>query len=153
MTKKIYSLLIFIITLSSCAQNKTEEITTDSNGNVIERKEITNEKEVVKTSEEILEDFYKNQNDIKSLDKLISFRLYQKTPYVKFKETMETKNKVCGKLIEKKIVEKEFSEDKKAIKYKIFVNYEKKKTIEQIVMIKETENSNFQIFDYNIKTN
>ena len=106
MTKKIYSLLIFIITLSSCAQNKTEEITTDSNGNIIERKEITNEKELVKTSEEILEEFYKNQNDIKSLDKLISFRLYQKTPYVKFKETMETKNKVCGKLIEKKIVEK-----------------------------------------------
>ncbi len=153
MTKKFSSLLIFIITLSSCAQNKTEEITTDNNGNIIVRKEITNEKELVKTSEEILEEFYKNQNDIESLDKLISFRSYQKTPYVKFKETMETKNKVCGKLIEKKIVEKEFSEDKKAIRYKILVNYEKKKTIEQIVMIKETENSNFLIFDYNIKTN
>jgi hypothetical protein len=42
MTKKIYS-CNFIITLFFLCSNKTEEITTD-NGNVIERKEITNEK-------------------------------------------------------------------------------------------------------------
>ena len=155
MTKKIFTLLILIITFSSYCQNKKEEviteIVTDSNGKVISKS--TNKKEKIRTSDEVLNAFYDNQTNIKALDKMISFRFYQKTPFIKFKEVMETKNKVCGKLIEKKVVEKEFSEDKKAIRYKLLVSYEKKKTVEQVVMIRESENSGFEIFDYNIKTN
>lgn len=85
------------------------------------------------------------------MDKLISFRFYQKSPYVKFKETMETKYKLCGKYIDKEIVETEYSADKRAVRLKLNVKYEKKNTIEQIVLIKESENSNFEVFEYNIK--
>jgi hypothetical protein len=70
---------------------------------------------------------------------------------VKFKETMETKYKLCGKYIDKEIVETEYSADKKAIRLKLNVKYEKKNTIEQIVLIKESENSSFEVFEYNIK--
>ncbi|QYS86697.1 hypothetical protein JJC03_01120 [Flavobacterium oreochromis] len=66
---------------------------------------------------------------------------------------METKNNFCGKLIKKEIIEKEYSNNNLAIRYKLYVEYEKRKTTEQVVLIKESESSNFEVFDYNIKTN
>jgi hypothetical protein len=134
MMKNIYTILILVFTLYSYAQNKLGEATVDNEGNVIYETETTSNTEKHKTSEEVLEEFYFNQNNIKYLDKLISFRFYQKTPYVKFNETMEAKNKLCGKLITYKITETEYSEENNAVRYKLEVKYEKKNTVEQIVL-------------------
>jgi len=154
MFKKLFTLIIFMIAVSSVSQNKTEEIIVNGNGKIIESKENKVEEHLnLKTTEEILSVFYSNQDNIKVLDKLISFRFYQKTPYYKFKETIENKFKVCGRFINYKIIETEYSNDQSAVSIKCDVKYEKINTIEQIIMIKESENSNFQIFEYNIKPN
>jgi hypothetical protein len=100
------------------------------------------------TSEEVLDRFYLN---IEKLDNLISFRFYQKTPYVKFKETMKEKYNICGEFIDKKIIETEYSAEKNAVRFKLEVKYKNKNTIEQIVLIKEFENSSFEVYEYNIK--
>lgn len=155
MRKLILLILFFSITITSCAQNKTEEIIeeviVDNNEKIISKNSISTDKKNALTPEETLEKFYSNLEKIKEIDKLISFRFYQKSPYVKFKETMEKKYKLCGKYINKEIIETEYSADKKAIRLKLNVKYEKKNTIEQIVLIKESENSNFEVFEYNIK--
>ena len=93
------------------------------------------------------------QEKIEELDKCMSFRFYQKTPYSKFKEIMASKNKLCGKFITKKVIETEYSPDKKAVRYKIQATYETKNTVEQIIMIKESEQSKFEIFEYVILEN
>lgn len=155
MRKQIFLFLLLSITLNSCAQNKSEEIIeevrTDSNGNIISKKIISKDKNSILNYEEVLEKFYLNLKNIDELDKLISFRFYQKSPYVKFKETMKAKYKLCGEFIDKKIVETEYSADKKAIRLILNVKYKKKNTIEQIILIKESDNSNFEIFEYDIK--
>lgn len=137
----------------SYSQNKLGEVTVDNEGNVIHETETTSNTEKHKTSEEVLEEFYFNQNNIKHLDKLISFRFYQKTPYVKFKETMEAKYKLCGEFVNYKLIETEYSEGNNAVRYKLEVKYEKKNTVEQIILFKESKNSNFQVYEYNIKMN
>jgi hypothetical protein len=157
MTKHIITYLVFTISLSACAQNKTEEvieeITRDSNGKIISTTIVKKDKGNVLSAEEVLNQFYNNQEKIEELDKCMSFRFYQKTPYSKFKEIMASKNKLCGKFITKKIIETEYSPDKKAVRYKIQVTYETKNTVEQIIMIKESEQSKFEIFEYVILEN
>ena len=152
---QILLILLLSFAINSCAQNKSEEIIeeviTDSNGKIISKNIISKDKKRTLNSEDVLEKFYSNRKNIDELDKLISYRFYQKSPYVKFKEGMETKYKLCGEFIDKEIVETEYSADKKAVRLKLNVKYEKKKTIEQIVLIKESENSDFNIFEYNIK--
>ncbi|MFK7058927.1 hypothetical protein [Flavobacterium oreochromis] len=146
-------LFFLLTTLSIHSQNKknVNEVVVDKNGKVLSKS--TNKKEKIYTPDEILNSFYSNQNNINFLSKMISFRFYQKTPFVKFKDIMETKNNFCGKLIKKEIIEKEYSNNNLAIRYKLYVEYEKRKTTEQVVLIKESESSNFEVFDYNIKTN
>lgn len=152
---KINFLLFIILLFSSFShsQNKSGEVTVDNEGNVIHETETNSDIEKHRTSEEILKEFYFNQNNIKYLAKLISFRFYQKTPYVKFKETMEAKYKLCGKLINYKLIETEYSEDKNAVRYKLEVKYEKKNTVEQIILFKESASSDYEVYEYNIKIN
>lgn len=45
----------------------------------------------------------------------------------------------------------ETSEDKKSIGYVYNVTYQNIKTLEEIVLIKESENDSFQVYTYNIK--
>jgi hypothetical protein len=152
MLKKNLILLAMIFTISPFAQNKNEEILVNRNGVIIDS--INEDRNLkFKTYSEVLNEFYFNQKNIKSLDRLISFRFYQKTPYFKFKETMESKFLICGKFKDFKIIETEFSQDQNSIRIKCEVQYEKVSTIEQIIMIKETEKSNFLIYEYDIKTN
>lgn len=151
MRKTIFYFLILTFSFSY-AQNKKGEILTDAQGNVIEKKEvIEKENNKPETANEILKEFYLNQNNIEKLDKLISFRFYQKITYTEFKKTMESKFTACGKLLGYKIVQTEYSDDKKAIRINTDVRYENMSTIEQIVLIKESDKSNFQVFEYNIK--
>ena len=125
---------------------------TDGQGNVIDKKEIIDKENLkTKTPSEVLKEFYLNQNNIETLDKLMCFRFYQKTPYSEFKKTMESKFSACGNLLDYKIVQTEYSDDKKSVRLNTDVSYENINTTEQIVLIKETDNSNFQVFEYNIK--
>ncbi len=123
MIKQFITFFIFIITIVSCAQSKSEETVKDvivnNKGKIISKETISNYKKKPFTAEEILTKFYNNQKDIDELEELISFRFYQKTPYIKFKEIMELKNNLCGEFISKKILETEYSDDKKAV----FLNY------------------------------
>ena len=64
---------------------------------------------------------------------------------------MESKFVTFGKLTDYKIVETKYSDDKKAVAINTEVQYEKIKTTEQIVLIKETDDSNYQVFEYNVK--
>jgi hypothetical protein len=151
MTKQFILYLFFLSSLFTLAQNKSEviieETTVDNNGKVISKR-TSNDKEIILSPEEVLIKFYNNQDKIEELDKLNSFRFYQKTPFSKFKENMESKKKLYGKFISKKIITIDSTPDKKAVKYKVEVTYEKKNTTEQIIMIRETENSKYEIYDY-----
>ncbi|WP_163401515.1 hypothetical protein [Flavobacterium fluviatile] len=147
--KNITIILMLIICSISRGQNKTEDILVDSNGKVISKSKIKNTEKI--SSEKTIEMFYKYQNNIEKLSPLISFRFYQKTPYYKFKEILKEKNKSCGKLIEKTLMKSETSTDKKSIGYAYKVTYQNIKTVEEIVLIKESENDNFQVYIYNIK--
>ncbi len=140
---------MLIICSISRGQNKTEDILVNSNGKVISKSKIKKTEKI--SSEKTIEMFYKYQNNIEKLSPLISFRFYQKTPYYKFKEILKEKNKSCGKLIEKTLMKSETSADKKSIVYSYKVTYQNIKTVEEIVLIKESENDNFQVYIYNIK--
>jgi hypothetical protein len=151
--KTILLILTLSISFASCGQKKIEEIVTDANGNVISKTEITDSK---KTSENIspeqtIEMFYKKQNDVKAIDRLMSFRFYQTTPYVKFKEMLNEKNKACGEFIEKYYIESRKADDNKAIAFTYKVKYKNVETIEEISLLKETENDDYKIFIYKIK--
>jgi hypothetical protein len=148
-----FLLLSIIAVFSSCGQNKTEEVIINQDGKIINQTENNGENDNDKnvSSDRIINKFYENQTDIKELDKLMSFRFYQKTPYSKFKESMIQKNIEFGKLIEKKITKTEFSEDNNAISVKLNVTYENETTIEKIVLIRETEKSIYKIFEYDLE--
>ena len=92
--------------------------------------------------------FYKNIDDASKLDNLMSFRYYQNIPYNKFKELTLKKAEQFGKLKNKKIIGKEFSPDKKAVKYYIEAEYEKANSNEAIILMKENEKDNFKILEY-----
>ncbi|PNW25763.1 hypothetical protein [Formosa algae] len=150
MRKTIFYLLILTFSFSY-SQYIKREITIDGQGNVIDEKEIVDKENLkIKNPSEVLKEFYLNQNNIE-IDKLISFRFYQKTPYIKFKEIMKSKFTVCGKFLNYKIVQTEYSDDKKSVRLNTDVSYENINTTEQIILIKEFDNDNFQVFDYNIK--
>jgi hypothetical protein len=151
--KRILLILTLLISLVSCGQTKVEEIIINGNGKVISKTEIKGlkNKSENKSPEKTIELFYKNQNNIKVIDSLMSFRFYQKTPYVKFKEILNEKNKLCGEFLENTLIKTQKSEDNNAIAFTFKVKYKKEETIEEIGLLKESENSDFQIFTYNIK--
>lgn len=147
--KKTILILMLFITSISIGQAKLREVTVDPNGKVISK--TTVKKSTYRSPEKTIEMFYENQDDIKALDPLISFRFYQKTPYYKLNEILEQKNKSCGKFVEKTLVKTKTSDDKNSIAYLYNVTYKNMKTTEEIVLIRESTNDNFQVYIYNIK--
>lgn len=142
-------LLLFVLVFYSCNQNKRTE--TESNNEF--RDEILEEKNEKNNPVKTLIKFYENQDKINVLDKLISFRFYSKTPFVEFKKTMEAKNLLFGVFKKMRIIKFEYSSDKNIISYLLYVDYEKSSTYEKIVLIKESKNDTFKIFEYDIKHN
>lgn len=141
--------MVFCITSISTGQNKTQDVLVDANGKVISKSTV--KKSINRSPEKTIELFYKNQNDIKALDPLISFRFYQKTPYYKLNEILKEKDKSFGKLLEKTLIKTKTSEDKNSIAYLYNVTYQKLKTTEEIILIRESQNDDFQVYVYNIK--
>lgn len=146
---KIFLLLMFWITSASIGQNKLEEVLVDPNGKVISKTKL--KKSITRSPEKTIEIFYKNQNNIKIIDPLISFRFYQKTPYYKLKEILAEKDKTCGKFIKNTLIKTKTSEDKNSIAYLYNVTYQNLKTIEEIILKRESINDDFQVYVYNIK--
>jgi len=141
--KRLIFLFAVTISLISCAQ-KVEDVITTPDGKVI-----TDSKDINPYNlEETVKEFYKNINDASKLDKLMSFRFYQKIPYNKFKEMMSEKSKKFGNVTNINKLNSEFSPDKKAVKYTFDIEYDKTKTQEILVLIKENENDNFKVFEY-----
>ena len=144
-SNKLIIFVSIILSLNSCAQNKIETKITDANGNEV----ITNNDDVNPNNlEKTIDEFYLNINDSKKLDNLMSFRFYQKIPYNKFKELMQTKSEKFGVFENKKIEKIEFSPDKNAVKYILDIKYEKTETKEILILIKETEKDNYKIYEY-----
>lgn len=148
MKKLLIFLLIMIPTIFIAQEVQTEEL-RDAKGNLISKTIVNpNKREKSLNAKETADLFYKNQNNVKLLNSLMSFHFYQKTPYFKFKEIMEQKNKVFGKFLSKTLIS--ISNPEKGItvhKYK--VNYEKQSTVEEIGLIKESEDS-YEIISYNV---
>ena len=144
---KFFTIFTFILmSLNSCAQNKTETIVKDGNGKIIE----SESKDINQNNvNETLDLFYKNIENSKNLDNLMSFRFYQKMPYNKFTEFTSQKAKKFGKFKNKEVIKKEFSPEKNAVKFFVKVNYENVETNEELVLIKESEKDNFKIYEYN----
>lgn len=143
--KKFVVFFTICTSLISCAQNKATVI-TDANGNEIK----SNNQDINPNNLEItVEKFYKNINNTSELDQLLSFRFYQKIPYNKFKDITNEKFKKFGNLVNTNKLATEFSPDKKAVKYTFDNVYEKAKTRETLILIKENEKDNFKIFEYN----
>lgn len=141
--KRLIFFFAVTISLISCAQ-KIEDVITTPDGKVI-----TGSKDINPYNlEETVKEFYKNINDASKLDKLMSFRFYQKIPYSKFKEIISEKSKKFGNVKYINKLSSEFSPDKKAVKYTFGIEYDKTKTQEILVLIKENEKDNFKIFEY-----
>jgi len=141
--KRLIFLFAVTISLISCAQ-KVEDVITTPDGKVI-----TDTKDINPYNlEETVKKFYQNINDASKLDKLMSFRFYQKIPYSKFKEIISEKSKEFGNVKNINKLSSEFSPDKKAVKYTFGIEYDKTKTQEILVLIKENEKDNFKIFEY-----
>ncbi|WP_347065407.1 hypothetical protein [Flavobacterium sp. WV_118_3] len=149
MKKLLIFLLIMIPTIFIAQEVQTEEL-RDANGKLISKTVINpNKREKSLTAEEIADLFYKNQNNVKHLNSLMSFRFYQKTPYFKFKEIMEQKNQTFGKFLNKTLISVTNPEKGITIhKYK--VNYKKRTTVEEIGFIKENEGDSYEVISYNI---
>ena len=143
-------LLIMIPTIFIAQEAQTEEL-RDAKGKLISKTVInSNKREKSLSAEEIADLFYKNQNNVKQLNSLMSFRFYQKTPYFKFKEIMEQKNQAFGKFVNKTLINVSNPEKGTTIhKYK--VNYKKRSTVEEVGLIKEDEGDSYEVISYNIQ--
>ncbi|NUY82744.1 hypothetical protein HUK80_17710 [Flavobacterium sp. MAH-1] len=152
--RKIILIFTFSCSLISCGQKTAERIeenVTDGNGKVISREIIDSKKGGKRTAERTVELFYGNLNDIKAIDSLMSFRFYQIIPYFKFKELLVEKNKVSGELLEKTLVNSKKSEDNNSVVFSYRVKYQNIETTENIGLIRENENNDFQVYIYNSK--
>lgn len=147
MKKFIFALIITAIPLLLSAQN--------SDASVINGKTITdksgNTKNLPSEPEDVVNYFYTNISDIKKLDKVISFRFYQKTPAYKFKEIMAIISNANGEFLSKEIVSHKYSPDKKSVIYIIKVTYEKQITKETLILIQENPNDRFEVYEYQLK--
>lgn len=151
MKKKILTILLFILSFSIYSQEYEiiEEVVTDSNNKVISKNEF--KKYTFKTPEDLLDFFYKNQTKIETLNSIISYRMYQATPYDKFKDILNAKISICGELTEKHIIKKEFSDDKLSVMFDLKVKYNKLNTLEKVILIRESLEADFKVYQYNIK--
>jgi hypothetical protein len=140
---------MFFTASISFGQSKHEDQLVDPNGKVISTTKVKNLK--IRSSEETIELFYKNLNNIEELDHLINFRFYQKTPYYKFKEIMKEKNNATGEFIEKTLLKTKTSDDKNSIAYLYNVTYKNIKTTETITLIRESKDNSFDVYYYDIK--
>lgn len=150
MIKKLIALTIILVlcALKTNAQ-VVEEIITDANGNVSQSKS-PDEILVQKTAKEIADYFYEYQNDVDKIDPIISIYFYQKTPNYKLKEVLSEKYTLVGRYKSKKLVNTT-TKDERTIKFSFEVVYEKKKALEEIILVKTSKNNPFQIFEYNVK--
>ena len=141
----IFILLVFTVSFS---QVKEEIISSDG-----KRTKTNNSNDYLlkKSAKEIADLFYLNQSDVEKIDPLISIYFYKKTPYYKLKEFLIEKHKSFGKLKSKKLIETFKKDDLKAVKFTFEVMYEKQKTVEELILVKEHSNNPYQVFEYNIK--
>ncbi|NUY82755.1 hypothetical protein HUK80_17765 [Flavobacterium sp. MAH-1] len=146
--KNFYLTILLFVFAISFSQVKEEII--DSDGKKIETNK-SNDYLLKKSAHEIADLFYLNQNDVNKIDPLISIYFYKKTPYYKLKEILIEKNKSFGKFKSKKLIETFKKDDLKAIKFTFEVTYEKLKTTEELILVKEHSNNPYQVFEYNIK--
>lgn len=146
--KNLYLIFFLLVFTVSFSQVKEEIIGSDG------KKTKTNNSNnylLDKSAQEIADLFYKNQNDVTKIDPLISIYFYKKTPYYKLKEFLLDKRNSFGKLKSKKLIETFKKDDLKAIKFTFEVTYEKQKTIEELILVKEHSSNPYQVFEYNIK--
>lgn len=123
-----------------------EEVVQDSDGKVVS---VTSAK-VYKYSnaEELLDLFYQKQFELEDLKTLISQRMFEITPYEKFKEMLQAKNTMCGAFVKKEILSEDTSENKLIVIYELKVEYEKTKTIEKVYLVKEDISDKFRVAKY-----
>ncbi|WP_394666108.1 hypothetical protein [uncultured Chryseobacterium sp.] len=143
--KKIIISSLLLISTKIYTQEKIETVIANSNGKVLETK-----KPVKYSIEETINQFYKRINSPSKLDELMSFRFYQKTPYSKFKELINSKSEKYGVYIERKLISEKFSPDNMAATYIFNVKYTKGNLKEILILSKETITDNFQVYQYNV---
>jgi hypothetical protein len=142
-------LLIFSLNIYSQEYDVIEEVVQDSDGKVVS---VTSAK-VYKYSdaEELLDLFYKHQFDLEVLEPLISYRMFEVTPYDRFKEMLQAKNNMCGAFIKKQIISVDSSENQLILIYELKVEYEKAKTLEKVYLVREKESNKFKVLKYLIQ--
>lgn len=143
-----YIFFTLLIHMCVCAQNK--DITINGDGKIIPDTSLKDGK-LPSKEEDVLAYFYANISDVTKIDKIVSFRFYQKTPYVKFRELLQQINKRTGKVIQKEVLKKEFSNDKKSVMFILKVTYEKLVANEKLIFIQESAGERFEVYEYQIK--
>lgn len=123
-----------------------EEVVQDSDGKVVS---VTSAKAYkYSNAEELLDLFYQKQFEFEDLKTLISQRMFEITPYEKFKEMLQAKNTMCGAFVKKEILSEDTSENKLIVIYDLKVEYEKTKTIEKVYLVKEDISDKFRVAKY-----
>lgn len=149
--KKVLLSVLLMLSLHSFGQEYdiVEEVVQDSDGKVVS---VTSAK-VYKYSdaEELLDLFYKHQFDLEVLEPLISYRMFEVTPYDRFKEMLQAKNNMCGAFIKKQIISVDSSENQLILIYELKVEYEKAKTLEKVYLVREKESNKFKVLKYLIQ--
>jgi len=142
--------IFFILLIHLCTNAQNKDITIDSEGKIIPDTP-SDEGNLPRNVEDVLTYFYANITDAKKVDEIISFRFYQKTPYMKFKELLSQINKTTGKIINKVVVKEEYSKDKRSVMLTLKITYEKIVTNEILVLIQETADGRYEVYEYQIK--
>ena len=143
-----YLLTLIILCIYSLATAQNSDITIDAN-----KKEVVTSNDAFKSNsiESLTNYFYGNIGNIKKIDKIISYKFYQATPYKDFSKLMESKNVQFGKFISKEVVKIEYSDHRNKATVFLRVKYSNIESNEQIVFFKESAKEGYNIVEYKIQ--
>ncbi|WP_300486772.1 hypothetical protein [Flavobacterium sp.] len=140
-----YLAIIMVIFISYSMRAQNDDITIDANNNTIPNSQMMFKGMSV---ESLTDFFYKNISNIKEIDKIMSYKFYQTTPFKEFSKLIESKNTQFGKFISKEVIKVEYSNDKHKATIFLKVKYSKVESKEQIVFLKEFEKDSYNIVEY-----
>ena|SRR5690554_2868949 len=148
--KKLITIFIFYLFCTSAFSQKyeiIEEVIEDNTENIISKTKAYK----YSGPTELLNLFYENQHSFKAIEPLLSHRMFEVTPSDKFKDLLNAKNTVCGKYIDRVIVNSEYFENDHILMYDIKVEYEKLNTLEKVYLVRERITDEFKIGQYMIQ--
>lgn len=139
--KKIVLLLILCLAHFSNAQQSK-----DANGKILSEAASSE----IKSPEKIIQLFYNNLTDFKTIYPLISAKFFQKKTVAEFHDQLTENHKLLGKVKERKLVKMQKTDSGNTITYLYAVKYENDHKMEEIRLSRPNEKESYKIVAYAI---